>query len=470
MGRTTLTEIGKELYNLGEFLVEQEQTLKKNERKFVNAFIKIGNYILETYEIFIFQKEDIQNEFMIYVEKLDKKILSALKGAVKNTLLDLSKHIRGENKKSEDTQAFVPIFRVYTLINPKEANMKIIHEPSAQELREGIEKLITKINAVTKAIPSLGKIFRKKKDLYLEYLNQQMLEDQDNNRTSKGNKSMHDRISITKYAPVIDEFNDPNLSRHEKISQNKGIQDKTAAILESVEKIQDVFADDALYWMRNDFKNIYNMGKGLKRVSGFKSSSDDDPLDSYKYYIDNVVESIGLVRKEAPQKPQLFINFDNTRLTDTFLDIGNEHVNEIFRLIVNEARGELESLYNTFDHVSRELNADTEDLKVLKDKQELYNKIMAEKEQLKARIEPIQKKFDYLKARNQEHQLSEAEHNKLRTVYEAWDNFEKSLIDGKQMLNKIQKKLKQGVDEDVDDFRKVVEDNKKQFQENAPYS
>lgn len=471
MGRTTLTDIGKELYSLSKFLSEQEVALKNNENKFVNAFIKICNYLLETYEIFIFQQNDIQTEFMIYVEQLDKKILNSLKSAVKNTLLDLSKHIRGENKKVDDTQAFVPIFRVFTLISPNENIMKIIHEPSAGELREGIEKLITKINLVTKAIPGLSKVFRKKKDEYTEYLDKQAIDEDTTNRAAnKGNKSLHDRTSITKYCPVVDDFKDPNLSRHEKISQSKGIQDKTAAILESVEKIQDTFADDAQYWTRNDIKQIYNMRQARKRVAGYKSSSDDDTLDSYKYYIDNVVESISLVRKESVQKPQLFIQFDNTRLIDTFLDIANEHVNEIFRMIVDEARGELESLYNTFDHVSKELNSDTEDLKILKEKQELYNKIMDEKEQLKGRIEPIQKKFDYLKGKNQEHQLTEAEHNKLRTVYEAWDNFEKSLIDGKQMLSKIQKKLKQGVDEDVDDFRKVVEDNKKQFQENAPYT
>jgi len=74
-----------------------------------------------------------------------------------------------------------------------------------------------------------------------------------------------------------------------------------------------------------------------------------------------------------------------------------------------------------------------------------------------------------LKGKSQEHQLTEQEHLRLKNVYEAWDNFEKSLHDGKIMLSKIQKKLKQGVDEDTDDFRKAVEDNKKHFQENAPY-
>ena len=412
---------------------------------------------------------------------------------MKNTLLDLSKHVRGENKKTEDAQAFVPIFRVYTCINPNEKNMTIIHEPSAEELREGIEKFIGKINSVTKEIPRLEKTFRDKRQMYLDDQRDEYLEEDGVGGKVKKNNSYGRSNKSANSPSMFEYFKDSNLTRDEKvqkwedshrlpepyqerspyykkISKSKGIQDKTSGILESVENIQTIFYEDAQYWTRNDFKQIYNFGKGIKRVTVFKNTSDNDPLDTYKFYIETVIENIGQVRKESVQKPQLFIQFDNTRLIDTFLEIGYEHINEIYKLIVEEARGELDSLYNTFEHVSRELNSDTEDLKELKEKQELYEKIMNEREQLKGRIEPIQKKFDYLKGKSQEHQLTEQEHLKLKNVYEAWDNFEKALHDGKLMLSKIQKKLKQGVDDDMDDFRKAVEDNKKQFQDNAPYT
>jgi len=41
MGRTTLTEIGKELYSLDKFLSEQENELEKNGNKFKDSFEKI---------------------------------------------------------------------------------------------------------------------------------------------------------------------------------------------------------------------------------------------------------------------------------------------------------------------------------------------------------------------------------------------------------------------------------------------
>ena len=121
---------------------EHEKILKQKENKFVQSFEKICKILIETYEIFIFQKADIQSAFLNYVNILDEEILKSLKSAVKNTLLDLSKHVKGDSKKADEAQAFVPIFRVYTLIDPDDLVMKIIHDPSSQELREAINNFI----------------------------------------------------------------------------------------------------------------------------------------------------------------------------------------------------------------------------------------------------------------------------------------------------------------------------------------
>ena len=79
------------------------------------------------------------------------------------------------------------------------------------------------------------------------------------------------------------------------------------------------------------------------------------------------------------------------------MNIGNEHIIKIYTLIVEEAREELDSLYNTFDTVAEQLKTPLTELKHLKKKKDLYDKTMAELPQLKARIETIKKKFEYLK-------------------------------------------------------------------------
>lgn len=445
--------------------------------------------MIETYEIFIYQKQDVQSAFLAYVNDLDESVLKSLKASVKNTLLDLSKHVKGDSKKADEAQAFLPIFRVYTCIDPDDIVMKIVHEPSAQELREGIEKFIGKINAVTKAIPRLGKVFRLKREEYLDTKMGELLVDDSSAARGGG----YNRNNASKYPTPFDDLKDPNLTKdekiekwneafklvepyqerspyYEKISRNKNIQESTTGILEAVENIQSIFYEDAQYWMRNDFKQFYNMRKGIRRILASRDSLDEDPLARYKFYIETVIENIGQVRKESAQKPQLFIQFDNTKLLDTFLDIGNEHISKIYTLIVEEAREELESLYTTFETVAEQLKTPSTELKHLKDNKDLYEKTMRELPELKGKIQPIEMKFEYLKSKSQEHQLTEAEHNKLRMVHEAWARFEEALAEGAQVLSKSQKQLRQEVDSQVEDFRRAVEENKKQFQENAPYS
>jgi dynein heavy chain len=342
---------------------------------------------------------------------------------------------------------------------------------------------------VTEAIPRLAKIFREKREEYLNFKKSALLAEESGGSRSGG----YNRGGSSKYPTPFDDFKDPNLTIEEKcqrwdaawklnepyneresyygkIKHNKSMNDTTEAIGKAVESIKTIFYEDAQYWMRNDFKQFYNMRKGIRRILASRDSLDEDPLARYKFYIETVIENIGQVRKESVQKPQLFIQFDNSKLLDTFLDIGNEHISKIYNLIVDEAREELNSLYSTFESVAEQLKTPSTDLKHLKENKDLYEKTVSELAELKGRIQPIEMKFEYLKSKSQEHQLTEQEHNKLRLIHDEWAKFEEALAEGAQVLAKSQKQLRQEVDSQVEDFRRSVEENKKQFQENAPYS
>jgi len=84
------------LYYLKTFLRTQDEILKENENKLKESFDLILKHIMDTYELFILQKETIQIRWVKHIKKLDHKLQSALITSVKNTLLDLSKHIKGE--------------------------------------------------------------------------------------------------------------------------------------------------------------------------------------------------------------------------------------------------------------------------------------------------------------------------------------------------------------------------------------
>jgi hypothetical protein len=114
IGTTTLTNVQKKLYLLSEFTRQQEETLAGREREFTESFDKIARKVLKTYELFIHRGPKVQNEWLRFVRRLDESLERSLKQCVKNTLLDLGKHILGDKQRAE----LVPIFRVYTILDP----------------------------------------------------------------------------------------------------------------------------------------------------------------------------------------------------------------------------------------------------------------------------------------------------------------------------------------------------------------
>jgi hypothetical protein len=83
---------------LKEFVKEQEECLVQKENDFRVAFDIIRHKIMKTYDLFIQRGPRIQSEWLAFISRLDHSLEKSLKQAVKNTLTDLSKHIRGDNK------------------------------------------------------------------------------------------------------------------------------------------------------------------------------------------------------------------------------------------------------------------------------------------------------------------------------------------------------------------------------------
>lgn len=72
--------------------------MKFKEKDFTNSFEVVKVKIMKTYELFIQRGPKIQSEWLTFISRLDQKLEKSLKQAVKNSLMDLSKHIRGDLK------------------------------------------------------------------------------------------------------------------------------------------------------------------------------------------------------------------------------------------------------------------------------------------------------------------------------------------------------------------------------------
>jgi len=96
---TTLTNIQKKLYILNDFVRQQEDTLKVRESTFIGSFDKIAKKMMKVYDLFMHRSPKIQGEWLKFVVSLDSSLERSLKQSVKNTLLDLGKHIIGDKQR-----------------------------------------------------------------------------------------------------------------------------------------------------------------------------------------------------------------------------------------------------------------------------------------------------------------------------------------------------------------------------------
>jgi len=136
---------------------------------------------MKTYDLFIHRSSRIQEQWLKFVHTLDDDLLKALKQSVKNTLLDLGKHIIGDKQRQE----LVPIFRVYTILDPNHVNWKIIHDPTHEELKTSLSVFMKKIIHVTRVVPRVEKVFRDRRAQQIAGIKREL----DESEKSGGNTS-----------------------------------------------------------------------------------------------------------------------------------------------------------------------------------------------------------------------------------------------------------------------------------------
>lgn len=91
-----------------------------------------------------------------------------------------------------------------------------------------------------------------------------------------------------------------------------------------------------------------------------------------------------------------------------------------------------------------------------------------------ARRDPIKKKFHYIQEQDQDiggvGEMSEEDKAKLDGLDDAWLKFQDGLDEASHIIQKCYAQLKTEVDSQIDDFKKDCLENKKHFQQQAPYS
>lgn len=216
---------------------------------------------MKTYELFLQRSPKIQSEWLSFVHGLDRDLENALKQSVKNSLLDLSKHIKGDLKSE-----LQPIFKVYTILDPNDVGWRIIHDPTHDELKVNMSNFIKKVIQVTRVIPRIEKVFREDREQRIGQLKKEMDEAEKagggGGRFNPGrgggmrnpadvnfqNMSEEEKDEEWKKRWTLPKPYEAKTDYEERISKSKSINNNSIYIIEGIEQIQQVMEEDRKHW------------------------------------------------------------------------------------------------------------------------------------------------------------------------------------------------------------------------------
>jgi hypothetical protein len=177
----------------------------------------------------------------------------------------------------------VPIFRVFTILDPNHTNWKIVHDPSHDELLQNIQRFMGKIIKVTRVVPRIERIFRKSRDEKIASIKRDL---------DDAERSGNNTAAAFAKAGLRPDMNYQNLSEEEKESQwrnrwelprameekeeyevrilnNKKIKSKTVEIKDGIDKVQTQMEEDRKHWQASEeLRHLQNIRteRGKKRI------------------------------------------------------------------------------------------------------------------------------------------------------------------------------------------------------------
>jgi ElaB/YqjD/DUF883 family membrane-anchored ribosome-binding protein len=157
------------------------------------------------------------------------------------------------------------------------------------------------------------------------------------------------------------------------------------------------------------------------------------------------------------------------------LDLANKLIQSQFERLIKDAKHDLNSLLQEFADTIDELKTPSTDLPHLKKNKDKYAEVRSKLKKLDDRRDPIRKKFQYIIEQEQDITimsggLTEEDKQKLSGLDDAWNKFQEGLSEANGIINKSYINLKTEVDHSIEDFKKEVQENKRNFQQQAPYA
>lgn len=446
----------KKVYELKTFEDEQEKHRKDLSIKLKTYLEEIRRTLCETYDYFVFQRNDIQHVWFSYVKKMDTLIEEALKKAVKMSLTDLYSVV-GEEKT-------IPIFRLSVEL---ESNA-IVFKPNTQELINMVRETIASMTGLLKDFSRMEVLIQEERRIKLEEAAVNLEKEAKNNKlTYSSNLGAKKDKKIDISIGLDDGEGGPKKFEtfYERISEDHDVDKYTHKILMSLKKATEGLQDRLDPWKKR--QDFYNKTSSKERFAK-QMVERNEPVSSLKSHIENFENIQNEIQGQHSTDKFRCIVLDNTSIKTTLVDIMILYQNAFLHAIQEKVVSDLHNLHNIFYQTELQFSLVPSDLIHLKKNMDSWTKLNNDKQKIEEQLGPLEDKFRLLDEYSIP--LKEEDVVKRNTLREEWAKF-LSLLEREAETNKrVHNDLYYETIKGLENFMKDTSDNRDRFMKEAPFN
>lgn len=434
----------KTVYRDEEFRQVQEQRRAEATRQFKEAHEKISELMLSTYVFFETHPNDIQREWKIYVDKIDKKVEEALKKAVKTSLQDLCRALNGDSKTEPS-----PLFKISAILDESKMDFK----PPMNQLKDLLQMVCRDMTLTLSVVPRLGEhllIVKGERD--------------------KAKKQMFEDAGDLAAAYAISLPTEADIKARKKKSFFEEISKDDDCCIKYVKDVLRGFNNCAVklgerlkFW-NSSYQPIVSQDKDtfIRRYKKTERSLTIVGQDISRY---KEVQSD--IQQEDPKVVIDFIETDFTPLKNDLMDHCQQWQRKLTTLLNDNARTEMNKILEYFENNTNTFFSQMKDMDELKSRIQLLEQSRKDDADMENRIGPVEAK--YAKLTEFEVVPADEELQRKALLRPAMEKYKETLTQAELIINKEKKKMKAGLEQDLQAFAQNIKDVKASFTLQAPY-
>ncbi|XP_029784654.1 dynein heavy chain 2, axonemal [Suricata suricatta] len=417
ISETLLVRItGKRVYRDLEFEEDQREHRAATQRKLLSLHQDVVAILTDSYEVFKNDGPEVQQQWVLYMIRLDRMMEDALRLNVKCSLLELSRAINGDGKTMPN-----PLFRVLVTLQ-SEAQGGV----AQVEFSPTLQTLASVVNDIGSHLFSTISVFRHLPEILLKH------------------KFHRDPIHVL-------------MERDEDVRKiqaqiSSGVANN-AGLLQSYLKTWDLY------------REIWEISKDsfIRRYQRL-----NPPVSSFDADIARYTEVANNVQKEETVLNIQFVLLDCSHLKLSLVQHCNEWQNKFTALLKEMAARSLLELHTYLRENGDKISRPPQTLEELGVSLQLMETLQHDLLGLEAQIPPIHEQFTILE--KYEVSVEDSVLEMLNSLNGEWATFQQTLLDSEQMLRKHKEKFKTSLIHSADDFKKKAHSLLEDFEFRGPFT